>query len=741
MATPEIPIPETPPSDAESLSAWMNGRLGITPERAIVHWREIPSCTINESEVVQSEGFKAALDAVHPLSLNPDITYAFGTLAKIGPGKCMNGWGALYRDILLSRDDAFTPRQKAYAWLMFAAPPLGKGSASWRHLLLLNAMHYAPGKEIIRNLDRFRLADEIEKRPAAIAHVEDFIQGDIGADGFAKHFWKHLADGAKEFPARVFLYACANCHSVARFDYVAAHLKPLLGSADFVDELGFTPFFHTLFREDSIAMPPGHAGGRWPAVDMKAFLAVIRAAGARPDRKCRYGFSWEDVESVAEEFRTEAGKLLDCHDRDSLGGSGLTLVSDDSAAAPASADEIKALLRSDPDAGVAAISQLPFLPESADYPFGERERIVSEAICDRALPRPVRARLMAHFVHGGNLGGMPIGSKAKDIPSAFLDSFAGRKWHAAAKQPGYREIRASHPFFLEKENAFEPKTNIEKRIQEAIHADSPAQFMMHVGVAGGGLRAKYFHEVLRQWKPGILDWLRKNDEKVKDLLDERAMPFYVCANWDEEHAADYLDNLEKNHPGILKSCVDAQGRNLLWYTLYTGNEMQIPLHRWLTALFDRNPQKLGKLTDALLRAGCDPDAETVWGLSWRDMEEAMKSDKAEGVPIFSYHVLGDGRELKQDDASNLARFAGKFRELSVTDLVTGRTATWNCGDFVGSHQVELRRNGFILDEDRFFVRRADGMIRFDGAYRKYTPSDYCGRVVSSLYNYMLKRIQ
>ena len=33
------------------------------------------------------------------------------------------------------------------------------------------------------------------------------------------------------------------------------------------------------------------------------------------------------------------------------------------------------------------------------------------------------------------------------------------------------------------------------------------------------------------------------------------------------------------------------------------------------------------------------------------------------------------------------------------------------------------------------------MIRFDGAYRKYTPSDYCGRVVSSLYNYMLKRIQ
>ena len=33
------------------------------------------------------------------------------------------------------------------------------------------------------------------------------------------------------------------------------------------------------------------------------------------------------------------------------------------------------------------------------------------------------------------------------------------------------------------------------------------------------------------------------------------------------------------------------------------------------------------------------------------------------------------------------------------------------------------------------------MIRFDGAYRKYTPSAYCGQVVSSLYNFMVKRIQ
>ena len=334
---------------------------------------------------------------------------------------------------------------------------------------------------------------------------------------------------------------------------------------------------------------------------------------------------------------------------------------------------------------------------------------------------------MAHFVHGGNLGGMPIGAKAKDIPSAFLDSYAGRRWQAAAKQPGYREIRASDRFFFEKENSFEPKTEIERRIKEAIWHDSPAQFMMHVTLAGGGLRAKYFHEVLREWKTGILDWLKKNDEKVKDLLDERTIPFYVCANWDVRDAGPYLEHLEKEHPGILKTCVDAQGRNLLWYSLY-----------------ERGKWNGDVLTDALLRAGCDPDAETAWGLSWRDMDEAMKLDRAGGVPIFNYHALGDGRELEEPDGfsgSRLNTLTGKFKVLTVVDQKTGRTATWNCGGIISHHHVELYRNGFILDENLFFVRRADGMIRFDGAYRKYTPSDYCGRVVSSLYNYMVRRIQ
>ena len=76
------------------------------------------------------------------------------------------------------------------------------------------------------------------------------------------------------------------------------------------------------------------------------------------------------------------------------------------------------------------------------------------------------------------------------------------------------------------------------------------------------------------------------------------MLFYICANWPYQDATAWL----AKQPGVIKSCVDTLGRNLLWYTQYNWRH--------------------GKAVDTLLAHGCDPDAETVWGLSWRDMKAA-----------------------------------------------------------------------------------------------------------------------
>ena len=105
--------------------------------------------------------------------------------------------------------------------------------------------------------------------------------------------------------------------------------------------------------------------------------------------------------------------------------------------------------------------------------------------------------------------------------------------------------------------------------------------------------------ILALHKAKMMEWLLENDERTKKLLGECRMLFYVCAHWPYKDATAWLEKAEARQPGIIQSSVDAFGRNLLWYTLYN--------------------RRHGRADDTLLRHGCDPDTETVWGLSWRDM--------------------------------------------------------------------------------------------------------------------------
>ncbi|MBQ6245359.1 MAG: hypothetical protein IJK04_00725 [Kiritimatiellae bacterium] len=258
--------------------------------------------------------------------------------------------------------------------------------------------------------------------------------------------------------------------------------------------------------------------------------------------------------------------------------------------------------------GAAAIERMDFLPESLERPFGPRERLVSDAICDRSLPKATRARLLCSVGNDRAFDGLlPV--EARDVPLGFLDSKAGRKWYCENGRPGFEIVRCSDPAFF-KNVAREDwssdvdldKVKIDPKLRKAIDADSPAQLMMQLSVSGKNVDARLLAVILTLRKTKILEWLLENDAKTKELLDERRMLFYVCANWDDEHAAAWLEKADAKQPGVIKSCVDTLGRNLLWYTQYNWRH--------------------GGAEETLLRHGCDPDAETVWGLSWRDMKEA-----------------------------------------------------------------------------------------------------------------------
>ena len=269
-------------------------------------------------------------------------------------------------------------------------------------------------------------------------------------------------------------------------------------------------------------------------------------------------------------------------------------------------EEIRRLLSEDPEKAFEAIWRMGCQPESAENPFGPRERLVADAICDRSLAKTTRARLLRRVGNDCELNGLPF-AKASDVPLGFLDTTAGRKWYCAHGGAGCEVVRCSDLSFFKnmvrKEDSDEvdvDKAKIVPKVRRAINADSPAQLMMQLSVLGRQVDARLLAIILTLRKTKILEWLLENDKKTKECLDDRRMLFYVCAHWPYQDATDWLEKAEAKQPGIIKSCVDALGRNLLWYTQYN--------------------RRHGRAEETLLNHGCDPDAETAWGLSWRDMK-------------------------------------------------------------------------------------------------------------------------
>ena len=514
--------------------------------------------------------------------------------------------------ILKKPGKSVSPRQKAFAWLHYV-----RSMETVRHLAALSLLK-TPGCDDFRNLSRNAFST-VSARPDGRTRVEPFLCGRMAGPRETLAFLGAAANPAQVFTPRQMLLPLRLCALPLRrtVAWILDELRPKLVKADFVDALGYSPFFYTVLREDSIVAPdpdpkdaaddPEDDGPRpLTKSQMREFLDLLRKAGARPERKCRFGFSWEDVEAVAEEYaagqrprvswrRLEARKARRTHNR----------LKDDPVPP---LEEIRLLLADAPEKAIDAIERMEYLPESLERPFGPRERLVSDAICDRSLPKATRARLLLSVGHDRTFDGLPP-AEARDVPLGFLHSKAGRKWYCENGRPGFEIVRCSDPAFFKNvaredwsNDVDVDKVKIDPKLRKAIDADSPAQLMMQLSVSGKHMDARLLAVILTLCKTKILEWLLENDDKTKEFLDERRMLFYVCANWPYQDATAWLEKTEAKQPGIIKSCVDALGRNLLWYTQYN--------------------RRHGRAEETLLKHGCDPDAETVWGLSWRDMKAA-----------------------------------------------------------------------------------------------------------------------
>ena len=417
-----------------------------------------------------------------------------------------------------------SPLEKAKAWIHYIV----KKHIDIEHCLARLVAMKVPGFENFRNLSSdcfheiihtnpqtFRVSGE---RAKSRTDMESFLRGTDTSPASFLAFLRAARKDPRNFCAReMFLYACAHCRSVKRFAFVVKNLKPKLGKANFMDVLGYSPFFYVAFGH--VQYDVGKFAKWLVEGDGRLLCDVIRKAGGRPECKCRYGFTWKDLEIAAAAIAAESGGEVRANDDDDkMDPFFIPTAGPEPLPVPSSASDIRQLLIDDPDRGVAAILAMDYEPASLENPFGLRERILSDAICDRSIPKPTRVRLL-RLCEDSHFAGLPPLEAKGEVPIGFLDSKAGRRWVSESGRPGCEFVRCSHPTFFKRVQIYDgygrlDGVKLESSVKKAIAEDSPSQLMMPLSVAGKSVDTRQLSILLYFRKKRILEWLIENDEII-----------------------------------------------------------------------------------------------------------------------------------------------------------------------------------------------------------------------------------
>ena len=343
-------------------------------------------------------------------------------------------------------------------------------------------------------------------------------------------------------------------------------------------------------------------------------------------------------------------------------------------------EEVGELLASSPEKGLFELERLGAAPEGA----GKIGRIVTDAIRDARVAPETRARLLWRYNHVETYRDSALSGAKGTLPFGLLDSEAGRRQYCKMKRLDFETIRCSSPVFFKRIREISSfdwakgKVETNAILRKAIDDDAPAELMISLGVIGRKLDARILTWLLCLHKSNILDWLMENDETAREWLDPRRMLFFACANWGRNTLADYLEEAEKASPGIVASCADAFGRNLLWYMLYNR-----------CFRYGRDAEEL------LVRYGANPDAKTAWGVSWREMKLAREAENRAVALFVNGERLGEKRY-----ATALPQGEGNVHHFRIILQCTGLAMEWTFPKFYFPvvHHASLQRKSYVGDK-------------------------------------------
>ena len=342
-------------------------------------------------------------------------------------------------------------------------------------------------------------------------------------------------------------------------------------------------------------------------------------------------------------------------------------------------EEIPGLLASAPERGLFALERATFDPA---VPAAAVRTVLSDAFADARVAPETRAELLWRYNHVSIFRDAALADLKGPVPFCLLDSEEGRKSHCSRKLPDHETVWCSSPVRfgrIRHYSAFKwlkGSVPFEAVVREAIEADEPARLMVSLAIAGTKPDLRLLCAALRLRKTRSLDWLMEHDATAKRWFDPRRLLFYAAANWPLDDLSALAEASERKRPGIVASCVDVFGRNLLWYAFAYRRSVS----PWSCAA-SRNPAGKAEEVEALLiRLGADPDAPTKWGVSWRQVARVREERS------WDHDVFLDGVQVspggRSDDVGWSGRFADPIRangdehRVRIVQRGTGLASEW-----------------------------------------------------------------
>jgi hypothetical protein len=180
----------------------------------------------------------------------------------------------------------------------------------------------------------------------------------------------------------------------------------------------------------------------------------------------------------------------------------------------------------------------------------------------------------------------------------MIDNPAVINRYCQVKKPGFEMLR----YVFSRRAAAQ---RMPEKMRQAICDDNAEAFMIYKDISGIRLTYSLLAEIMENRAFRIFSGILEDRNILKRVIPIGELAACCTVQFDDPASTAFLECIENAYPGTIKNTRDLWGRNLLWYAVYNRNTAFI--HPYC------------KLTELLLRHGCDPDNQNQLGFSWRYM--------------------------------------------------------------------------------------------------------------------------